>query len=63
MHRSRRHEQQGIWLTAGFDMWQLGSEAGAVIALRMTRIAAGGPGGAAEVRLMISEKVRAAMEL
>jgi len=53
----------GGWLTAGFDMWQLGAEAGTVMALRMARIAAGGPAGAAEARLMVSEKVRAAMEL
>lgn len=33
------------------------------MALRMTRIAAGGPAGAAEARLMVSEKLQAAMEL
>lgn len=41
----------------------LGAEAGTVITLRMARIAAGGAAGAAEADLMVSEKVRAAIEL
>ena len=53
----------GGWLTAGFDMWMLGAEAASVMALRTARIAAGGPAGAAEAELMVTEKVRAAIEL
>lgn len=53
----------GRWLTAGFDMWMLGAEAASVIALRTARIAAGGSAGAAEAELMVTEKVRAAIEL
>ncbi len=51
------------WMKAGFDMWMLGAEASTVMALRMTRIAAGGSTGAAEAELMVREKVRAAIEL
>jgi len=53
----------GGWLTAGFDMWMLGAEAASVMALRTARIAAGGLAGAAEAELMVTEKVRAAIEL
>ena len=53
----------GAWLTAGFDMWMLGAEAASVMALRTARIAAGGTAGAAEAELMVTEKVRAAIEL
>ena len=53
----------GGWLTAGFDMWMLGAEAASVMALRTARIAAGGAAGAAEAELMVTEKVRAAIEL
>ena len=51
------------WLTAGFDLWMLGAEAASVMALRTARIAAGGTAGAAEAELMVTEKVRAAIEL
>ena len=53
----------GAWLIAGFDMWMLGAEAASVMALRTARIAAGGTAGAAEAELMVTEKVRAAIEL
>lgn len=53
----------GAWMKAGMDMWMLGAEAGTVMALRMARIAAGGSAGTAEVELMVTEKVRAAIEL
>ncbi len=53
----------GAWMKAGMDMWMLGAEAGTVIALRMARIAAGGAAGAAEAEMMVTEKVRAAIEL
>ena len=51
------------WMSAGFDMWMLGAEAGAVMTLRMARIAAGGAAGAREAELMVREKVDAALEL
>lgn len=51
------------WMTAGFDLWLLGAEAATVMMLRTARIAAGGPRGAAEAELMVSEKIRAAIEL
>jgi len=47
----------------GFDAWALGMEAGAVIGLRSLKIAAGGAAGEAEARLMVDEKVAAAVEL
>ena len=53
----------GGWLTAGFDMWMLGANAASVMALRTARIAAGGAAGATEAELMVTEKVRAAIEL
>ncbi|MDP1026487.1 hypothetical protein Q5H91_04620 [Sphingomonas sp. KR1UV-12] len=51
------------WMKAGMDTWLLGAEAGTVMALRMARIATGGAAGGAEAELMVTEKVRAAMEL
>lgn len=53
----------GAWMQAGWDMWMLGAEAGTVMALRMAKIAAGGTAGAAEADLMVTEKVRAGIEL
>ncbi|MBI0477162.1 hypothetical protein D9601_17585 [Sphingomonas sp. MA1305] len=50
-------------MTAGFDLWMLGAEAGSVMMLRTARIAAGGSAGAAEAELMVTEKIRAAIEL
>lgn len=47
----------------GYDMAMLGVEAQQVVALRMLRLASGGPGAAArETRRMVSEKAVAAME-
>ena len=51
------------WTRAGVDIWMLGMEASAVIALRMMRIAMGGPVADRETRLMWSEKVQAAWEM
>jgi len=53
----------GAWMKAGMDMWMLSAEAGTVMALRTARIANGGSAGAAEAELMMTEKVRAAIEL
>lgn len=51
------------WMKAGFDLWMLGAEVAAVMTLRTVRIAAGGSAGAVEAELMVSEKVRAGIEL
>lgn len=51
------------WFRAGVDAWSLGAESSVVAALRIARIASGGKGAAAESRLMVSEKVQAALEL
>lgn len=53
----------GAWMKTGFDLWMLGAEIGTVMTLRIMRIAAGGSTGAAEAELMVTEKVRAAIEL
>ena len=51
------------WMRASMDAWMLGAEAANVMALRCARIAAGGAAGQAEAELMVTEKVRAAMEV
>lgn len=45
------------------DMLALCADAAAVVGLRTARIAAGGRPGAAEARLMVTEKIAAAVEL
>lgn len=62
MARSRRSAATS-WFDLSMDAWRLGAEAQTVIALRMMKIAAGGPGVDAETRRMVAEKVGAAMEL
>jgi hypothetical protein len=57
--RAPRNPWPGLYLSA----WALGLEATTVIGLRTARIAAGGEAGAAESRLMVSEKVAAAFDL
>jgi len=57
--RSRRNP----WFGIGMDAWRLGVEASTVIGLRTLKLAAGGDAGAAEARLMIAEKIDAAMTL
>ena len=51
------------WIGIGFDAWSLGVDALSVIGLRTLKIAMGGPAGDAESRLMVDEKVRAAIDL
>ncbi len=51
------------WATAGWDWWMLGAEAATVMTMRTIRIAAGGPVGAREAELMVTEKALAAIEL
>ena len=50
------------WLTLGFNMWRLGAEAQAVMALRMMRLAAGGAVAQREAVRMVSEKGVAAAQ-
>lgn len=50
------------WWSAGFELWQLGIDAGAVMTMRTARIAQGGTAGATEASLMITEKMEAAFE-
>jgi hypothetical protein len=53
----------GAWMTAGLDFWRLGAEAGMVITMRLAHMAAGGAGANSEAELMVTEKVRAMIEL
>jgi hypothetical protein len=48
------------WLRLGMEAWWLGFESANVIALRMLRVAGGGPAAAAETQRMMSEKMTAA---
>ena len=50
------------WLALSLNAVQLGIEARSVVALRMLRFAAGGPGMKAEATRMVTEKVAAAAE-
>lgn len=62
MTRSRRNAATG-WMDLAFDAMKLGAEAQAVVALRLMKLAAGGPGVDAESSRMVAEKVGAATEL
>ena len=53
----------GPWFRAGMDAWSLGLEASSVIGMRMAKLAAGGDAARREGELMVSEKVRAGLEL
>jgi hypothetical protein len=59
MKRSRANPWPGI----GWDAWRLGMEASAVIGLRTLKIAQGGAAGQAEAERMVSEKLKAGLEL
>jgi len=50
------------WLDLSFKAFQLGLEAQSVIALRMMRLASGGPRAQAEARRMVTEKATATAE-
>lgn len=50
------------WLRLNLSMMQLGAEAGGVMALRMMKLAAGGPAASAEAERMVSEKILTAAE-
>ena len=51
------------WAHASAEAWALGFEASSVIGLRVAKIASGGKQAEREARLMVDEKIRAAMEL
>ena len=51
------------WFKAGMNAWMLGVEAPMVVGQRWAMLAAGGSAAAREAELMISEKVRAGLEL
>lgn len=51
------------WLRLSLNAFQLGAEANSVVALRMMKMANGGAGAATEARLMVSEKIQAAIEV
>jgi|HubBroStandDraft_4_1064222.scaffolds.fasta_scaffold1393156_1 hypothetical protein len=51
------------WFRRGLNAWSLGMEASSVIALRMMKIASGGKSGGAEAERMISEKIKAGLDL
>ena len=50
------------WFQLSWDMMQLTVEANSVIALRTMKMATGAAGCEAEISLMVSEKVQAAMD-
>ena len=50
-------------MTAGFGMMMLAFEAQQVVALRMTKMALGGPGALEEAQTMVAEKIDAALEI
>lgn len=51
------------WMRAGLDFWMLSAEAGTVMNMRLAKLAGGGAGASVEAELMVSEKVRAMIEL
>jgi hypothetical protein len=51
------------WTGIVWDAWAMGLEASSVIGLRTLKIAAGGTAADAEIRLMVGEKMTAAMTL
>lgn len=53
----------GPWSRLPFDLWQAGLEAQQVIALRLAKLALGGPAATTEMNRMVSEKMTAAMEV
>jgi len=50
------------WCRTSIDMWRLGFESSAVIALRSAKIAQGGTVAMAEANRMVIEKIEAAVE-
>jgi hypothetical protein len=58
-----RRSRSNPWFDVSLDAWRLAIEASAVIGLRTLKIAAGGPAGQAEARLMVDEKIAAGFDL
>ncbi len=55
--------KKNSWLRAGMSAWALGAEASTVIALRMMKLARGGPAAKVEARRMVNEKIKANLDL
>ena len=51
------------WMNLALDSWLLAAESSAVVGLRMAKICAGGAAGQAEASRMVTEKIKAAMDL
>lgn len=51
------------WARISFDLWSLGIDASAVVALRIAKMAKGGAGAEAEGRQMVLEKMDSAFAL
>jgi hypothetical protein len=49
------------WFRAGLNVWSLGLDSSHVVALRLLKMAAGGPAAAVEARRMIDEKIEAGL--
>ena len=58
-----RKSRSPSWAGIGMDMWSIGYDASIVIGLRTMKIAMGGAAGEREAKLMVDEKMRAAMEM
>ncbi|MEJ0066515.1 MAG: hypothetical protein WDM85_14815 [Caulobacteraceae bacterium] len=58
-----KHSRANPWLGIGWDAWRLGMEASTVIGLRTLKIAQGGAAGRAEAERMVSEKLKASLDL
>jgi hypothetical protein len=63
MEHPMRRRTINPWLAIGLDAWTLGMESASVMGLRTMKIAMGGPAGDAESKLMVDEKVKAAVDL
>lgn len=62
MPKPRLRRRTVHWATLAFDSMMLMAEAQQVIALRLARLALGGPAAARESRRMVEEKAAAAVE-
>ena len=60
--RLMRHNDLA-WINLALDSWLLAVEASAVAGLRLAKLNAGGAAGAAEATRMVTEKIKAGMDL
>ena len=58
-----RKSSPNPWFGIGVDAWTMGMDAASVIGMRCIKIAMGGPAGDAEAKLMINEKIKAALHV